>query len=173
MNFNSLDDIKANGFLGFKKISYLFIDKSPISKVKGIYLILYLDSTSPEFVEVGSGPALYKKKKNPNVSIEELKSNWVDDTIVINIGKAGGLNQKGLEGKVTLKSRLTTYLSFGQGKDVAHYGGRLIWQLKNYKNLIVCWKPTPDNEPREIEHKLIREFKHIYDNRKPFANLQD
>jgi len=172
MNFNSLDDIKANGFIGFEKMSNLFRDKSSISNIKGVYLILYLDNNPPEFVRVGSGPALYKKKKNPNVSLDELKSNWVDKTIVINIGKAGGLNQKGIEGKETLKSRLTTYFSFGQGKDVGHYGGRLIWQLKNSKDLIVCWKPTPESEPREIEQRLIKEFSGTYRQR-PFANLRD
>lgn len=172
MNFNSLDNIKANGFLGFKKMSEVFKDKSAISKIKGVYLILYLDNTTPEFLEVGCGPALYKKKTNPNVSIEELKSNWVNDTIVINIGKAGGLNQKGVEGKETLKSRLTTYFSFGLGNDVRHYGGRLIWQLKNSKDLVVCWKPTPEQEPRKIENNLVNEFKSIYGQR-PFANLRD
>lgn len=39
MNFNNIDEIKKAGFLGFKKMSDLFIDSSSISKIKGIYLI--------------------------------------------------------------------------------------------------------------------------------------
>lgn len=172
MDFNSIESIKAHGFLGFKTISEVFDNKSEIPRVKGVYLILYVGSKPPQFLEVGSGPLLYKKKVSPNVSFKELQSNWVNDTIVINIGKAGGLNQKGVESKETLRSRLSTYFSFGQGRDVCHYGGRLIWQLANSESLIVCWRPTPVSEPREMECNLIKEFKRIY-GRRPFANLRD
>ena len=172
MDFSSIEDLEANGFLGFKLMKDIFKDRSSIPPIKGVYLVLYISNQNPQFLKVGSGPTLYKKKTDPNVSIDELKSNWVDDTIVINIGKAGGLNKQQFEGKETLKSRLTTYLSFGQGKDVRHYGGRLIWQLFDSNNLVVCWKPTPLSEPRDLEASLIKEFKSIYGKR-PFANLQD
>lgn len=172
MNFNSIKEIKAKGFIGFEKMSDLFEDKSSIPKIKGVYMVLYLDKKYPEFISIGSGPSLYKKKINPNVSIQELKSNWMEGTIVINIGKAGGLNQKGVEGQETLRSRLSTYFSFGQGNDVRHYGGRLIWQLKDSKDLVVCWKKMPEEEPRDIEQNLIKEFSDLYGQR-PFANLQD
>ena len=33
MNFNSIDEIKKAGFLGFKKMSKLFIDSFPIPKL--------------------------------------------------------------------------------------------------------------------------------------------
>lgn len=173
MNFNSIDDIKSNGFVGFKKIKDLFSDNSSIPSVKGIYFVLYLENKKPNFLYIGRGPSLYKKKTDPNVSIEELKANWVDDTIVVYIGKAGGKNQKGLEGDATLRSRLRTYFSFGQGNDVRHYGGRYIWQLKNSADLVVCWKATSGQEPREIEDDLIQEFKNGYEQKRPFANLQD
>ena len=53
MNFNSIDDIKANGFLGFKKLNKVFNDKSSIPKIKGVYLILYLDNTTPRCAKSG------------------------------------------------------------------------------------------------------------------------
>ena len=61
------------------------------------------------------------KGKNPNVVLDELKKNWIDDTLVVYIGKAGGGNSK-----ATLKSRLRQYFGFGQGKSIGHWGGRLI-----------------------------------------------
>jgi len=172
LNFNNLDEIKKAGFTGFKTVKELLADHSCIDKVKGIYLVLYLHKKPPEFLLVGSGPALYKKTKNPNVSLEELKSNWVKNVIVINIGKAGGKNDKGIETKETLRRRLSTYVKFGNGKDVTHYGGRYIWQLKNSGDLVICWKALPEGEPRTEEKKLIATFKSKYKMR-PFANLTD
>lgn len=87
--------------------------------------------------------------KDPNVSLSFLQENWVDGAKVIYIGKAGG---------ATLQSRLQQYFSFGQGKNVGHQGGRLIWQLANSKDLIVSWKTLPNGELREIEKILIKKF---------------
>ncbi|MGE5411757.1 MAG: GIY-YIG nuclease family protein, partial [Clostridiales bacterium] len=89
-----------------------------------------------------------------------LESNWVENTKVVYIGKA-----------TSLKSRLRQYFSFGQGKNIGHYGGRLIWQLKYSKDLVVCWESLP-TDPREHEAELIRQFATIY-GRRPFANLQN
>lgn len=171
MDYSSRDSVEAAGFTGFKKVSELFLNKALIPPAKGVYMVLYPSHEYPEFLFPGSGPALYKKKTDPNVPIEFLRGRWVEKSPVLYIGKAGGLNQKGLEGTETLRSRLSTYLNFGQGRDVGHYGGRLIWQLKNYQDLLVCWKPTPAENPREIEKDLIRRFEDIYGKR-PLANIQ-
>jgi len=169
LNFNDLDEIKKAGFTGFRTVEELFADHTCIDKVKGIYLVLYLDTSHPKFLQIGTGPALYKKKTNPNVAISVLKSNWIDKTIVIYIGKAGGKNSDGEETKATLRSRLLTYLNFGKGKDVRHYGGRFIWQLANYKELVFCWKKLPDEEPYDVETTLICDFRSVFGKR-PFAN---
>jgi len=146
-------------------MSELFEDSSAISRIKGVYLVLYLETNPPAFLQTGSGG--FFKGKDPNVSIEELKDNWVDDTIVVYIGKAGkdGSN-------ATLQSRLRQYFGFGQGRNIGHWGGRLIWQLKNSKDLVVCWKELPNDDPGTIEAKLIQEFKSVFKKR-PFANLKD
>ncbi len=158
MNF-TIEEIKKAGFTGFKKIGELCEDSTMIPKSKGVYIILNPDNTSPEFLTIGTGG--HFKGKNPNVSIDELKSNWVDKTIVVYIGKA-----------TSLQSRLKQYWGFGQGKNIGHYGGRLIWQLKKSKDLIVCWKEVINDDPRTIESKLIVDFKAKFANR-PFANLKD
>lgn len=165
MDFNNIDDIKKAGFLGFKRMRELFIDSSPIPKIKGVYLILNSQVKNPEFLIKGSGG--FFKEKNPNVSLAELKANWVDNSLVVYIGKAGSDGSQ-----ATLQSRLKQYLKFGKGKKVGHWGGRLIWQLKDSGDLIVCWKPLPYEDPRETERGLIQEFVSQFKKR-PFANLAD
>ena len=126
---------------------------------KGVYVILRNSKNKPEFLETGTGG--FYKNENPNVSIAELKDNWVENSPIMYIGKA-----------TALKSRLGQYMKFGQGKKVGHRGGRYIWQLKDSKQLIGCWKPTID-DPREVEKKMIEHFKSEHGNMRPFANLQD
>ena len=165
MNFNNLEEIKKAGFTGFKTMRELFVDNSAIPKMKGVYLVIN-PTKQAEFLPIGTGG--YFRGKNPNVSINELKSNWVDDTLVVYIGKAGSET-----GSATLNSRLKQYIRFGQGADVGHYGGRLIWQLKNSADLVVCWKTLSKDEPRVIEGELIESFKQQHNGKRPFANLQD
>jgi hypothetical protein len=156
MTFNDIDEIKKAGFIGFKKMSELFIDSSMLPDNNGVYLVLNTDNKPAEFLTVGSGG--HFKGKDPNISIVDLKSNWVDNTKVVYIGKA-----------TSLRSRLRQYFSFGQGKNIGHYGGRLIWQIKYSKDLVVCWKSLT-TDPREFEADLIQQFVKKFGCR-PFANL--
>lgn len=165
MNFNNIKDIKMSGFIGFKKMNELFIDSSSIPKIKGVYLILNSNYKKAEYLQIGTGG--HFKGKNPNVSIDELKANWVDNSLVVYIGKAGSET-----GRATLYSRLKQYFGFGQGRNIGHWGGRLIWQLKNSSDLVVCWKPLPNDDPRTIESQLIKKFVLEFSKR-PFANLAD
>lgn len=82
-----------------------------MSKVPGVYLVIYLGDDKPLFCEVGTGG--FFKGKNPNVSIQELNSNWIDGEHIVYIGKA-----------TELCRRLRQYMSFGQGKNIGHWGGR-------------------------------------------------
>jgi len=165
MKFNNIDEIKEAGFLGFKKMSELFIDSSCVPKIRGVYLVLRPNLKKMEYLQIGTGG--HFKGKNPNVSIDELKSNWVENSFVVYIGKAGSQTSK-----ATLNSRLKQYFGFGQGKNIGHWGGRFIWQLKNSPDLIVCWKPLPSEDPRTFEGQLIKKFITEFSKR-PFANLAD
>ena len=158
MIFDNIEEIKKAGFIGFKRMEDLFLDSSMLPDTNGVYLVLNLDNKPCEFLMVGTGG--HFKGKNPNISIAELKTNWVNNAKVVYIGKA-----------TSLKSRLRQYFGFGQGKNIGHYGGRLIWQLKNSKELVVCWKSL-SSDPREYEANLIKQFVSIYGHR-PFANLKD
>jgi len=163
MHFNDIEEIKSEGFSGFKTVRELWLDRSSIPKRKGVYLVINPNHSNVEFINPGVGG--FFKGKNPNVSIADLKSNHVDNSQVIYIGKAGSPT-----GQATLNSRLGQYLGFGQTKNIGHWGGRLIWQLKNHSDLVFCWKPTPNEDPREVEKLLLASFIKEYGQR-PYANL--
>jgi len=141
MDFNNIDEIKKAKFSGFRKMNELFNGSFPIPKMKGIYLVLNPNYKKAEYLQIGTGG--YFKGKNPNVSLEELKSNWVDNSLFVYIGKAGNETSK-----ATLNSRLKQCFGFGQGKNIGHWGGRLIWQLKNANDTQmqhICFCPTHSN----------------------------
>ena len=45
-------------------------------------------------------------------------------------------------------------------------------RLKDSRDLIVCWKVTGEN-PRDVEERIIADFKARHNGQRPFANLQD
>ena len=154
--------MKEFDFIGFETIDTLMLyECSQVPKQKGIYFVLNQEPSN--FLQNSVGG--HFKGKNPTVSINELKNNLVEDTLVVYIGKAGGSNSR-----ATLHSRLKQYMRFGEGEPVGHWGGRLIWQLENHRELTVCYKTLANSEPREEEKKLILEFESIY-GKIPFANL--
>lgn len=159
--------LETLGFEGFKSMSELMAGaKTQIPAQMGVYVVLRESDSEPSFIEEGSGG--FFKGKNPNVSVSELHSNWVEGTSIVYIGKAGGMGSS-----ATLNKRLGQYLRFGQGANVGHWGGRYIWQLQDSRDLIVCWKTLSSDEPREVEQQMINEFKSQHSGMRPFANLTD
>ena len=94
MSFNNVDDIKKIGFMGFKSVKDLWIDRSSIPKIKGVYLVVNPSNSKPEFMNPGVGG--FFKGKDPNVSLAELENNYVENSQVIYIGKAGSPTEKRL-----------------------------------------------------------------------------
>ena len=172
MEYRTIDDLKKAGFKGFCTVEDLRKDLSGIPAVAGVYMVVYQGDGMPEFLENGTGG--FFKGKNPNVPVSELKSNWVKDTCVVYIGKAGGVDAKGKKSNSKLQKRISDYLDFGNGVSVGHWGGRLIWQIKDSKDLLFCWKAIPEQvgNPVEIEKELIADFKRQYGGKRPFANLK-
>lgn len=154
--FNDFDELK-NVFSGGTLVRILKEGTSNIPDVPGVYFITKKNDEPASFLKIGTGG--HFKDKDPNVEITELSSNWVNDTIVVYIGKA-----------TSLKRRLRQYMQFGKGKKIGHWGGRYIWQLSYADDLQVWWFPT--DRPRDLEQRLIAEFKKEYGKR-PFANLVD
>ncbi|MBM4298789.1 MAG: hypothetical protein FJ143_13715 [Deltaproteobacteria bacterium] len=165
MDFSAISGLKAAGFVGFERLRQLRETRlQSVPTLPGVYMVLVDPSNKPQFLAKSVGG--HFKGQDPTVPIAELKTNWVEDAIVLNIGKAGGSRSS-----ATLRSRINQYLQFGAGKAVGHRGGRYIWQLKGHDDLFLCWKPTIE-EPREVERNLIKAFGEVY-RKRPFANLQD
>jgi len=161
--YKNIESIKAAGFAGFKSISQLWIDHSTIPNEKGVYLIINPKYEAKKFLDKGVGG--FFKQKDPNVSRDVLLNNWVEDSLIIYIGQAGGNGST-----ATLRKRLKQYLDFGKGKPVGHYGGRLIWQIQNHPDLLIAWKVLKNDDPKIIERELINDFINNY-GKMPFANL--
>ena len=51
-------------------------------------------------------------EEEPNRPVSELENNWVGDTCVVYIGKAGGVDASGKKSKSTLRKRINAYLEF-------------------------------------------------------------
>ena len=165
--FESIESICNAAFFGFVTIEKLRKDRlCQVPEKVGVYLVLRTEAAPPVFLEVS--PAGHFKGKDPTAPASMLCANWVAGTPVLYIGKAGGPKNK-----ATLRSRLDQYIKFGVGQPVGHRGGKYIWQVEGSGSFVVCWKPTPNQVPREIERQLIAQFKAEYDERRPFANLQD
>lgn len=165
-NFNSVEAIREAGFLGFSSVRDLQTHRcGAVPRESGVYLVLR-DATHPRCFSPLSCGARFKGK-DPTVSVSRLEAHWIEQTVILYIGKAGGGRSLS-----TLKQRLRCYMRFGAGEPVGHWGGRFIWQLADCHDLIVCWRPGVDHHAQELESQLIREFSARY-GRRPFAYLRN
>ncbi len=156
-------DLVARGFCGGVPFCELKQRQTEIPQGPGVYAIVMPGAFRPEFLAVGSGG--FFKGKNPNVPIARLRANWVAGTDVLYLGKAGGHRLRS-----SLRGRLSQYHAFGNGAKAGHYGGRLIWQLRDATDLLVYWMVTCD-EPRDVERELLTGFRAAF-GALPFANLR-
>ncbi len=167
MKFDSLDEVRAAGFEGFKVANDLRASKlSEVPSIAGVYMVVRDPARPPAFANKSCGG--HFKGKDPSVSTATLGSNWISESAVLYIGKAGGGTSS-----ATLRERLKSYLRFGSGAPVGHWGGRFIWQIENANaELSFCWRPTSGGEDAiVVEKRLIQEFVTQFGAR-PFANLQ-
>lgn len=163
MNFNDILEIKKSGFEGFIEIKELRNDSSVFPKVRGVYLVWNPYPDRPHFLSKGTGG--YFKGKDPNVTGDVLNGKFISGVNIVYIGKVGSPTNK-----ATLNSRLKQYLRFGQKRNVGHWGGRYIWQLEYSSSLLIAWKSTPNQNPRDVEIELLKAFKRQF-GVIPFANL--
>ncbi len=168
MEFDGIESLASYGFLGFMSFRELDDEKfTAVPKIRGVYVVLQPEIHSPFFLEQSRG-GIRKDGKggDPSVLVSTLEANWVSESPILYIGKAGGHGTK-----ATLRSRLQAYGRFGSG-GTSHRGGRYIWQLADADSLLVCWKELDDQEPAKVETELIAAFVKKF-GRRPFANLKD
>lgn len=144
------------------------INKCSVSPIdRGVYVVVYGKKGMPKFKDPGSGPELWRGRV-VNVSVEKLVSKWVkfkdNEDQIIYIGKAGDVGMSS-----SLRKRIRQYISFGQGNQSSHYGGRYIWQIANHEDMAIYFKK--EINPSVVERKLLNDFKLEHEGKLPFANL--
>ena len=134
---------------------------SGILKSPGIYLIVRTSDRRPRFLVQSTGG--WFKGKDPSYPLEVVRANWIQGAHVVYVGKGAG--RKGLKG------RLCQLLDFGFGKPVGHRGGRLLWHLRDSRELLVRWRTCLAKEADRAETEAIARFKVVYDDKRPYANM--
>ena len=144
MKFNTIDDLKAAGFEGFIPVAQLQTDSTAIPRTAGVYMVVYTGENMPEFLSRGTGG--FFKGKDPNVSITELGTNWVKNTCVVYIGKAG----------TTLRKRLNQYLKFGNGTKYRALGRPIHLANKKFRQFAVVLETYSRRRSRSDRNRTHR-----------------
>jgi hypothetical protein len=92
--------------------------------------------------------------------VERLEAEWVPGVPTLYLGKAD-----------TLRGRVEELITFSRerGKNVRHWGGRLLWQVQGHPAFLVAWVVEPYFAALETD--LLDEFIDAH-KRLPFANLK-
>ena len=154
------EEIKSWGFEGFLPVSTLestnYLESVPYQP--GVYLVLNPTAEKPNWLRKSVGG--HFNGKDPTVTSIYLEKNWVNGAKILYVGHTP---------ERTLYERIPELIEFGSGEPSAHWGGRLIWQLENHNDLLICW--LVHENPVAMREKILREFKSKY-KVLPFANLR-
>lgn len=148
-------------FKGFKTIRELKESCSEVPSSNGVYLVLRWNNQKPIFSLSSLGGYVKVPNDSPCYSLPYLQEQYVNGTCILYIGKS-----------TNLRSRLSSYMRFGQGKRASHGGGRAIWQMTDVDDFVACWAETLENS-RLVEKRMIQAFKLRHEGKRPFANMSD
>lgn len=148
-------------FKGFKTIRELKESCSEVPSSNGVYLVLRRNNQQPIFSISSLGGYVKVPNDSPCYSLSYLQEQYVNGTCILYIGKS-----------TNMRSRLRSYMRFGQGKRASHGGGRAIWQMTDVDDFVICWAETLENS-RMVERRMIQAFKLSHEGKRPFANMSD
>ena len=144
--------MKAAGFDGFVSFGALNAHHAELS-LPGVYAVLRPEGSNLLLSEANTG--FWYQGRNPAYRLAKLQKRWDLPTPVLYIGKAGDIEGGG----TSLWQRLQLFRRYGAGENVAHRGGRAIWQVQGAASqLRVCWMATPGLDPECVEEQLLELF---------------
>ena len=154
--------LKAEGFAGFRPVRDL--ETMRIPQGTGLFAVVAPQGFQPRFLKKSTAGTF--KKKDPTLPEAALTAEWVEDAVVLYIGKAG----PGSKGNRGLRRQIQEFVDFGQGKPPGHWDGRAIWQLADAGSLSIAWKELAPEQLGDAEAgyhaAFLAEFGKL-----PFANL--
>lgn len=158
--------LRETGFQGFHSVSHLQRTRClEVPVERGVYALVRDTDLPPEFME--RSVAGRYRRNDPTVAVDELRAKWVEGAQVLYLAGARGPGVRNL-----LQQRIKRCIRFGQGRVVAHWGGRYVWQLRDHIALRVAWRcATAAEDPGALEAALLDGFMARHD-RLPFANLE-
>ena len=151
----TLVELRAAGFRGFVPFTALDAYRSDLCS-SGVYCVLRPEASKVLLTETST--AFWYQGKNPAYPTMKLQRRWELPTPVLYFGKAGGI-----DGGTSLWERLDLYRRYGAGENVAHRGGRALWQVQDAgKQLLVGWATTPGLDPECVEEHLLELFENTF-----------
>jgi hypothetical protein len=113
---------------------------------------------TPTFLH-SSGAGRFKDL-DPSYPSETVINAWVPGAKIVCVGKAGS----------SLRRRIREFVDFGFGKRIGHRGGRMLWHLKDHRELIIRWQVRLNaDDADKQESSLIDSFR-TAKGKRPFAN---
>jgi hypothetical protein len=156
-----VDGINLTGFVEAGTIrdivnpAYASVPATP-----GVYLVRRSGSQQPTFLQVSRAGRF--KSADPSYPPDVVRSNWVPGATVLYVGKTD--SGRGL------RHRLSLLTAFAAGKPVAHRGGRMLWHLTDWPDLVIAYRTCERGKAGQAESDLIDAFRRCHGVR-PFANM--
>lgn len=134
-----------------------------VPTASGVYVVIRAALGVPPFLPASKAGRF--KGLDPSYPGEVVEAAWVPDATVVYIGKGAGRNG--------LRQRVRQLVQFAYGKDVGHRGGRLLWHLPDWEELLVRWRVCAGESADTMEAGLIESFRQEHGDRLPYANRRN
>lgn len=160
-DMDTIDGIDLNSFATGNSVKGLSeTNCRDVPTAPGVYVVIRAASGVPPFLPASKAGRF--KGLDPSYPEEIVRAAWVHDATVVYIGKGAGRNG--------LRQRVRQLVQFAYGKDVGHRGGRLLWYIPEWEQLLVRWSVCNGEPADTVKAGLIERFREHYRNRPPYAN---
>ncbi len=164
---DSVSSLETDGYTGFLTVGQLHRSGCfEVPEERGLYVALARSEAPHGFLSQSTAPVW--RGLDPTLPVEALTARWVEGACLLYVGRAPGPGVR-----TRLRQRIKRLLRFGHGSVVAHWDGRLLWQLRESSRLVIAWRVCNELEdPARLEVDLLARFERTY-GALPFANSRE